>query len=51
MHEELKDFKVSYTRKEKKLSNQIATLKKQLENLTELKAEYKKNKIIGPYND
>ena len=51
MHERHKDLKPTYTRKEKKLSYQIATLKKQLENLTELLNEYKKNKIIGPYND
>ncbi len=51
MHERHKDFKPTYTRKEKKLSNQIATLKKQLENLTELKKEYKKNNVVGPYND
>ena len=49
MHRRLKDFPVK--RSEKKLVDQIATLKKQLENLRELLKEYKKNNVIGPYND
>ena len=34
---------------EKKMEYDVKTLKKQLENLTELKKEYHKNGVTGPY--